>query len=69
MIFRDKKGKAVSESKLYSWEKASAEAGDGMWADHLHVFRTLPGTERISVTVFFHRPGTWWVDDVSLTEL
>ena len=69
VIFRDKSGKAVSESKQYSWEKASAEAAEGKWADHLHVFRTLPGTERITVTVFLHRPGTWWVDDVSLTEL
>ena len=69
MLTRLVEKKAVSETKLYSWEKASAEAADGKWADHVHIFRTLPGTERITVTVFLHRPGTWWLDDVSLTEL
>ncbi len=69
VIFRDKEGKAVCESKLYSWERGSAEAADGKWADHTHAFGTLPGTDRVSVTIFIHRPGTWWVDDVSLTAL
>ncbi len=66
VIFRDEAGQAVSESKLYSWERSSAEAADGAWADHIHVFRTLPGTKRFTVTVFIHRPGTYWIDDVSL---
>jgi hypothetical protein len=66
IIFRDEQGQAVSESKQYSWERSSAEAADGQWADHIHVFRTLPGTKRFTVTVFIHRPGTYWIDDVSL---
>jgi len=66
VIFRDENGQAVSESSEYSWERSSAEAADGAWADHIHVFATLPGTKRISVTVFIHRPGTYWIDDVSL---
>ncbi|MFW6156604.1 MAG: DUF4838 domain-containing protein, partial [Armatimonadota bacterium] len=66
IIFRDEKGQAVSESDRYSWERSSAEAADGQWADHIHVFRTLPGTKRFTVTVFIHRPGTYWIDDVSL---
>lgn len=66
VIFRDAGGQAVSESKQYSWERSSAEAADGQWADHIHIFRTLPGTERFSITVFIHRPGTYWFDDISL---
>ncbi len=67
IIFRNAAGQAVSESSRYSWERSSAEAGDGAWADHIHIFRTLPGTERFTVTVFVHRPGTYWFDDLSLT--
>jgi hypothetical protein len=66
VIFRDEAGEAVSESREYSWQRSSAEAADGAWADHIHVFRTLPGTKRFSITVFIHRPGTYWIDDVSL---
>ncbi len=66
IIFRDASGDAVSESRDYSWERSSAEAADGQWADHIHVFATLPGTKRFTVTVFIHREGTYWVDDVSL---
>lgn len=66
IIFRDESGQAVSESRDYSWERSSAEAADGAWADHIHVFRTLPGTKRFTVTVFIHREGTYWIDDVSL---
>ncbi len=66
IIFRDENGKAVSETDQYSWERSPAEAADGRWADHIHVFRTLPGTKRFTVTVFIHRPGTYWIDDVSL---
>lgn len=66
VIFRDEAGQAVSESSEYSWERSSAEAAEGRWADHIHIFRTLPGTKRFTVTVFIHRPGTYWIDDVSL---
>jgi len=69
VIFRDKGGQAVSETSKYSWTRSPAEQSEGHWADHNHVFRTLPGTERITITVFFHRPGTYWVDDVSLRPL
>lgn len=69
VIFRTKGGKAVSDSKQYSWTRSPAEQAQGRWADHNHVFRTLPGTERITITVFIHRPGTYWLDDVSLKRL
>jgi len=66
VIFRDRSGESVSASDRYSWERSPAEPADRAWADHIHVFRTLPGTERFTVTVFVHRPGTYWLDDVSL---
>lgn len=66
VICRDAAGQAVTESRDYSWERSSAEAAEGAWADHIHVFRTPPGTERFTITVFVHRPGTWWFDDISL---
>ncbi len=67
IIFRDADGRAVSESSEYSWERSPAEPAEGAWADHIHIFRTLPGTRRFTVTVFVHRPGTYWFDDLSLT--
>ena len=69
VIFRERSGESVSDSKQYSWERSPAEQAEGRWADHLHVFRTLPGTQRITITVFMFRPGTYWIDDVSLTPL
>ncbi|HUS80926.1 MAG TPA: DUF4838 domain-containing protein, partial [Armatimonadota bacterium] len=58
VIFRERSGEAVSDSRQYSWERSPAEQAEVRWADHLHVFRTLPGTQRITITVFMFRPGT-----------
>lgn len=66
VICRDATGAAVSESRDYSWERSPAEPAAGAWAEHIHIFRTLPGTRRFTVTVFVHRPGTYWFDDISL---
>jgi hypothetical protein len=67
-IFKSAKGKTVVPTKDYSWRHSDARNGLDEWAVHRHVFRTPPGTGRVSLTVFFNCPGVYLLDDLRLVE-
>ena len=69
IIFRSKAGKAVTDKSEYSWDGAEALDSPNRWRITSHLFTTPVRTERISLTLFFHHPGEYWVDELRLDEL
>ncbi|MEN6404105.1 MAG: hypothetical protein ABFD94_19345, partial [Armatimonadia bacterium] len=69
VICRDDTGKAVTETKDYSWDGAKATEKLDQWRQTPHVFTTPEGTTQISYTMFFHHPGEYWVDEIRIEEL
>ncbi|MDP6353772.1 MAG: DUF4838 domain-containing protein [Planctomycetota bacterium] len=69
VIFRKTDGKAVTPTTGYSWKGSPALEKQGAWNTHTHIFKTPPGTEKISWTIFLHHPGDYWLDEVRLEEL
>lgn len=69
VICRDDTGKAVTETKDYSWDGAKATEKLDQWRQTPHVFTTPEGTTQISYTMFFHHPGEYWIDEIRIEEL
>jgi len=69
VIFRDKKGKAVTPTKQYSWNRAELGKEAETWQTSPHLFSAPDGTQALSITFFFHYPGMYWLDNVRLEEL
>jgi hypothetical protein len=66
IIFRGSDGKAVTDTKGYSWYGADALDRPGAWRTTPHVFTTPPSTAAITFTLFFHHPGQYWLDEVRI---
>ena len=66
VIFRDETGKSVTETGGYYWASLKVPGNTEDWQDARVYFTTPPGTEKISVSTFFHLPGSYLVDAVSL---
>ncbi len=69
VIFRDDTRKAVTPTTGYSWDGAHALEKPNQWRITPHTFTTPEGTTQISLSIFFHHPGEYWVDEVRLEEL
>lgn len=69
VIFRDAAGKAVTETRDYSWDGVKATERPDQWRQTPHVFTTPEGTTQISYTMFFHHPGEYWIDEIRIEEL
>lgn len=66
VIFRDNSGKAVTDTKGYSWNGTALDLQPGTWRLYAHTFTAPPGTEQISVSLFFHHPGEYWLDNLRI---
>ncbi len=69
VIFRDDTGQAVTPTTGYSWDGTRALESPDQWRQLAHVFTTPDKTTQIGVTVFFHHPGEYWLDEVRIEEL
>ena len=69
VIFRGTDGKAVTETRKYSWYGSNALDSPGTWRTMPHVFTTPPRTTQISFTLFFHHPGEYWLDEMRLEKM
>ena len=66
VICRTEGGKAATPTSDYVWFGAPFNETETGWRALSHVFATPSGTTSISLTLFFHHPGVYWVDDVRL---
>ncbi|MEN6305633.1 MAG: DUF4838 domain-containing protein [Armatimonadia bacterium] len=69
VIFQGADGKSLTDTTGYQWGSFRVPATTADWQEASYYFKTLPGTARVAVTVFFHGPGQYWVDEVKLREL
>ncbi len=67
--FRDEDGKSVTDTGGYVWSSFKVPDTTTSWREATTYVKAVEGTVNIAITMFFHRPGTWWLDDVSCTEL
>jgi hypothetical protein len=66
VIYKDKRGRSVTDTKGYLWFSMRGEALKD-WREFHQAFTARPKTEKIALTLFFHRRGEYWVDRVRLT--
>ena len=69
VIFRGADRKSLTPTRGYSWGAIRVPADTTAWQEGSYYFQALPKTRSVSVTIFFHRPGTYRIDDLSLTKL
>ena len=69
VIFSDAEGRSVTDTRGYSWSHLKVPKNTDDWQQATVHFTTPPGTAKISITTFFHLPGTYLVDEVSLRSL
>jgi len=69
VIFHDAQGKSVTDTRGYFWTSIKPPANAEQWQEANIFFKAVEGTARLHLTIFFHRPGTMWIDDVRLREL
>jgi len=69
VIFRGADGKSLTGPKGYFWGGIKVPSDTADWQEGTLFFRTLPDTAGVSVTLFLHRPGTYWLDAFKLRQL
>ena len=69
VIYRGADGKAVTDTRGYTWAGAPLNLAPGEWRLHAMTFTTPPGTTQLSFTLFFHHPGHYRVDNLNLEAL
>ena len=68
VIFRNAQNKSVTDTRGYSWSALSVPSDTTDWQPANVHFSTPEGTAAISITVFFHRPGHYLIDDTNLRD-
>ena len=66
VIFRGADNKSVTDTGGYHWANIKAPLNSETWMEPIVYFTTPPGTAAVSITTFYHLPGQYLVDDVSL---
>ncbi|NCO32762.1 MAG: hypothetical protein AUJ92_02395 [Armatimonadetes bacterium CG2_30_59_28] len=69
VIFAGEDGKSITPTSGYLWMPVNLPDNAPDWQEASVFYKTLPMTKKVRITVFFHRPGTYWIDDVTLREL
>lgn len=68
VIFRRADGSSVTDTRGYFWAGIKVPPNTDDWQEANVYFATPPQTASISITTFFHLPGSYLVDGVSLRD-
>ncbi len=68
VIFKDAAGQSVTDTSGYFWAGLKVPPNTDDWQQAIVHFTTPPGTAKMSLTVFFHLPGSYLVDDLTLRD-
>jgi len=68
VIFRRADGSSVTDTRGYMWAGIKVPPNTDDWQEANVYFATPPETASISITTFFHLPGSYLVDEVRLRD-